>query len=198
MYELKKLDEIKSTCLNDFFKEIYILKREQIKKIVNKKRLKQAIMGEFMLKNLLQKENISYQNTDFEINKFGKPYIKDSSIFFNISHSYDYIIVVTSHKEIGVDIEKIRKTKENVWHQFATNKERDYIFSKEEEIEKRIFQIYCLKEAYFKMKGNNLSKAKNVEFILTAEKVICSDKNVHAYFIKDLKDYVVAVCEKIN
>ena len=48
------------------------------------------------------------------------------------------------------------------------------------------------------MKGNNLSEAKNVEFILTAEKVICSDKNVHAYFIKDLKDYVVAVCEKIN
>ncbi len=198
MYELKKIDEIKSTCLNDFFKEIHILKREQIKKIVNKKRLKQAIIGEFILKNLLKKENISYQTLDFEINKFGKPYIKDSSIFFNISHSYNYIIVVTSHKEIGVDIEKIRKTKENVWHQFATNKERDYIFSTEEEIEKGIFQIYCLKEAYFKMKGNNLSEAKNVEFILTAEKVICSDKNVHAYFIKDLKDYVVAVCEKIN
>lgn len=198
MYELKKQDEFKEPVLKDFFKEIYPSKQKRIKKLINKRRLKQAIIGEILLKKLLEKNNLSYKSLNFINNDLGKPYIKNNPIFFNISHSFLYVIVVTSHHEIGVDIEKVRKTHENVWHQFATEQEKNYLFSSKKDIERRIFEIFCLKEAYFKMKGNNLNDAKSVEFYITQNGVSCSDKSVHAYFINDLKDYVVAVCEKIN
>lgn len=198
MYELRKLDEFKTPVLIDFFKEIYPLKQLRIKKMVNKRRLKHAIIGEILLRKLLEKNGLSYKSLDFINNDQGKPYIKNNPIFFSISHSFLYVIVVTSYHEIGVDIEKVRKTHENVWHQFATETEKNYLFSSKKDIERRIFEIFCLKEAYFKMKGNNLNDAKSVEFYITQRGVSCSDKSVHAYFIKDLKDYVVAVCEKIN
>ena len=132
----------------------------------------------------------------FSTNDYGKPYITNSDIFYNISHSFEYIVTIISDKEIGIDIEKIRKTNLNCVNQFATPQERKYITANNQNIEKKIFEIYTLKEAYFKMKGNNLNNIKNVEFNIINNNVICSDKNVSAYFINDLKDYVIAVCEK--
>ncbi len=41
--------------------------------------------------------------------KFGRPYLDNSRIDFNISHSGDYVVcAVTTHGRIGIDIEKIK------------------------------------------------------------------------------------------
>ena len=53
--------------------------------------------------------------------------------------------------------------------------------TKDETTEKyfeRLFEIYTLKEAYFKMKGENLNNIKNVEFIINNNEIICSDHQV--------------------
>ena len=39
--------------------------------------------------------------------KNGKPYLKDKSIYFNLSHSGDYVVLAVADYEVGVDIEKI-------------------------------------------------------------------------------------------
>lgn len=36
---------------------------------------------------------------------------------------------------------------------------------------------------------------KDVEFTINDDNVICNDKNVSAYFINDMHDYVIAICE---
>lgn len=60
-----------------------------------------------LLKKILKKYGIT--KIEFGHTKNGKPYIKNTkNIHFSISHSDDYLVIVISNKNIGVDIEKIK------------------------------------------------------------------------------------------
>lgn len=195
-YIVKNIKEFNKEDLNDFYLKIPKQKRMQIDKYKNYETKTRTLVAEILLNNLLASQNISYQNTKYFNNKYGKPYLKNSELFFNVSHSFDYVITTISNKEIGIDIEKVRKTSLKVINQFATSKEKKYILSSDENIEERIFKIYTLKEAYFKMLGTNLNHILEIEFIIKNDKVYCSDKNVKVGFINDVKGYIIAYCEK--
>ncbi len=195
-YIVKNIKEFNKEDLNDFYLRIPKQKRMQIDKYKNYETKTRTLVAEILLNNLLASQNISYQNIKYFNNKYGKPYLKNSELFFNISHSFDYVITTISNKEIGIDIEKVRKTSLKVINLFATSKEKKYILSSDENIEERIFKIYTLKEAYFKMLGTNLNHILEIEFIIKNDKVYCSDKNVKVGFINDVKGYIIAYCEK--
>lgn len=195
-YIVKNIKEFNKEDLNDFYLRIPKQKRMQIDKYKNYETKTRTLVAEILLNNLLASQNISYQNTKYFNNKYGKPYLKNSELFFNVSHSFDYVITTISNKEIGIDIEKVRKTSLKVINQFATSKEKKYILSSDKNIEERIFKIYTLKEAYFKMLGTNLNHILEIEFIIKNDKVYCSDKNVKVGFINDVKGYIIAYCEK--
>ncbi len=195
-YIVKNIKEFNKEDLNDFYLRIPKQKRMQIDKYKNYETKARTLVAEILLKNLLASQNISYQNIKYFNNKYGKPYLKNNELFFNISHSFDYVITTISNKEIGIDIEKVRKTSLKVINQFATSKEKKYILSSDENIEERIFKIYTLKEAYFKMLGTNLNHILEIEFNIKNDKVYCSDKNVKVGFINDVKGYIIAYCEK--
>lgn len=50
-------------------------------------------------------------NKDNQIlcNKYGKPYLSSGNVAFNLSHSEEYVVLAIADREVGVDIEKIRK-----------------------------------------------------------------------------------------
>lgn len=183
--------------LHKFYNEIYEYKKKKIDKYIKFDNKLRSIIGELLLKCILEKKyNIQYKDVVFKINKYGKPYIENYNIYFNISHSQDYVICALSNKEIGIDIEKIRPVNVNVINCFATEKEKKYIFKNNNEIYKHLFEIYTLKEAYFKMQGTNLDNLKSVEFTIKDNKIKCSDKNVYMNLKSDIKNYVIAICEK--
>lgn len=43
---------------------------------------------------------------DIIYNKYGKPYLSDNSLYFNISHSDNIVVCVLHESEIGIDIER--------------------------------------------------------------------------------------------
>lgn len=196
-YVIKNINDFNKNDINNFYNKIPKLKKDKIDKYKNYDTKVRSIVGEILLKNLLSKSNISYKSLDYYINENGKPYLKNYNIFFNISHSFDYVITTISDKEIGIDIEKIRKTPLNIINQFATEKEKEYILSSNNNIEERIFKIYTLKEAYFKMLGTNLNHILEVEFTIKNDKIYCNDEKVKVGFIDDIKGYIIAYCEKI-
>lgn len=161
-------------------------------KLIHKDDKLRFFLGRLSLKELDE----SFSEDQITFNEYGKPLYEDNHINFNISHSYDYVITCISKKEIGIDIEKIRAVPLNTIKQFATMSEQDYILSEKSDIYKRLFQIYTLKEAYFKMMGTNLNEILNVEFRISENTITCSDSSVRAYFIKDLSDYVISYVEK--
>ena len=89
---------------------------------------------------------------DYEIayNSQGKPYfLSNCEIFFNISHSSNYVACV-----IGIDIEKARKGRQNLAKRFFDVSEAEWI--KECDSDQRFFRIWTLKEAYGKATGQGV------------------------------------------
>lgn len=177
-------------------KKINPEKIQNISKIKNPNYKKRKIISENLLMNGLKDfYNIDYNSLTFTTNKYKKPYIKNKNIYFNISHSYDYCVCTLSTKEIGIDIEKIRNTHINTLNKFTTKNERKYILEIPEKQNERLFEIFTLKEAYFKMKGKDLSNIKNIEFKIDKENITCNDRNVELKLIKIIPNYIIAICE---
>ena len=197
-YLISSIDDYSEDEICKFLPIIYDSKRKRIEKFVNKTRLKQSVVGEILLRNLLKTYGINYSKSFFETNMAQKPYIKNCNVFFNISHSSNYVICVTSENNVGVDIEKIRKINTNDIKFFATKNEQNYILSDDKSIYERAFIIYTLKESYYKLLNCTLDEAKKTEFSIAGDTIICSNNNVKCKLIKDLPNYIIAICEIKN
>lgn len=143
--------------------------------------IEKNISSEDLLTKVL-KENYQINNFNIIKNEFGKPYIKNSNLFFSIGHDKDISIIAISNKEIGVDIEYLN------YNQHVINK---YFFDNEKEImnnsknkEYDFTKIWVKKEAYLKMKGTGLNYGQ--ENIDTTK--IKAD-------IKEFEQFLIAVCE---
>ena len=94
---------------------------------------------------------------DYEIayNSQGKPYfLSFREIFFNISHSSNYVVCAIGDKPVGIDIEGGRKGRQNLARRFFDRAESDWI--EEAESDERFFRIWTLKEAYGKATGQGV------------------------------------------
>lgn len=108
-------------------------------------------------KIILNELGISLNEDMVIINKNGKPYLKDNPIYFNISHSSDYIVIGLSDSEIGVDIEKlvskdrslhlINRFNQKFVDEFNSSKNPQDLFTK----------CWVSIESYSKMLGDGLS-----------------------------------------
>ncbi|MBQ3005068.1 MAG: 4'-phosphopantetheinyl transferase superfamily protein [Clostridia bacterium] len=170
-------------------------------KVDKVKKLRTA--GDMLLKKAMTEKGVA----DFEIykNSKGKPYIKNSPYYFNVSHSEDIAICGISESEIGVDIEKVRKVNLKTATRFATEKELFYIFGKSPcdddyysdttEIYERFFEIWTLKEAYFKKLGLGISTdLKSVEFLVENDDVTCN-KDARMTIDKSIEGYIISLAE---
>lgn len=201
--------------INDFTDELFAFayenlsadKKEKVDRCKNEKNKKLMVAGDMLLKEALSEKGIAL--TGFYKNAKGKPYITDSPYYFNISHSEDFCICGISDKEIGVDIEKIRKANLKTTTKFATENEQKYIFGKIPDeadfsldfnnstfnVFERFFEIWTLKESYFKMLGTGIgTDLKSVEFSVTADGVVCN-KNAKMAMNKSIDGYVISLSE---
>ena len=117
--------------------------------------IEKNISSKDYLKKVLKKYHIEY---DIFYNEYGKPYLKNNELYFNISHSKDYTVLVTSDKEIGVDIQYLtynEKTRDRI----CTEEER-----KKVKTDLDFTKIWTKKEAYIKKIGIGLEYGmKNVD-----------------------------------
>jgi Phosphopantetheinyl transferase len=192
-YLLENINYIEANTAFPF----HVSKQERIGKLKDPRAKKQSILGEFLLmKGLQEFYNLDYSKLDFVTNLAGKPAILENPIYYNISHSYDYCICAFSEHEIGVDIEQIRPLNRNVVSFFATSKEEQYISQDNVSFNKRGFEIFTLKESYFKMHGTGIKDLKSVEFTITAAEILCNDNTVQLTLNDELEGYMIAFCEK--
>lgn len=136
---------------------------------------------------------ISPADIVFEYNENGKPYAKGLPVYFSISHSGDFAVCAVSDCEVGIDIEKKRPVRLQISDKFATEKEKKYINSSQN----GFFEIWTLKEAYFKCIGTGLSKdIKNISFDISKDGIKCSENGYDFSFHEIDKEYICSVCKK--
>lgn len=181
--------------INDYHyneNDLLLLKKEKKKEIKKRRNIldqKRSLLGELLLiKGLKEFYNINYNDIKIKYNSYGKPYIDNNPIYYNISHKGDYVICVFSNYQIGVDIEVIKDININLINYIASEEEKDYILENKDLINQRFFTIYTKKEAYFKMIGQDLKRIKEINI----------QKQNIIYNTIFMNNYVISICQKTS
>ena len=109
----------------------------------------EKVLKELRALPLTERENLLWASKVC-IGEHGKPYLQNSSdIFFNLSHSGDYVLCGIADRQIGVDIQKrhdkdVSGVKEKIHN--AQDKDEDF------------FLLFSAKEAFCKCTGEGLQR----------------------------------------
>ncbi len=155
---------------------------------------KQKIAADMLCRQMIaDKCGIPSESIVFERNENGKPYAVNTDVFFSVSHSADTVVCAVSENEIGIDIEKIKNIRLKVAEKFATESEIRYIGTDV----RRFFEIWTLKESFFKCKGSGLgADIKSVSFDVTDGNVTCSENGYRLFFEEISDGHVCSICIK--
>ncbi|MBP3503670.1 MAG: 4'-phosphopantetheinyl transferase superfamily protein [Bacilli bacterium] len=141
------------------YKNIDKRRLEKIKKSKNTLFIKEQLGSHLLLTDVL--ENTYFQEIDkieYIYNESGKPYIKDSSLYFSLSHSNGIIALTVSKEEIGLDIELIKDVKDTLSRRIMNDLEYNTYQSLNKESKKiYFFEVWTSKEAYIKKLGTSIT-----------------------------------------
>jgi phosphopantetheinyl transferase len=145
-------------------------------------------VGIVLTERLLLNEGISEKIINsIKRNSFGKPFLPDHTVDFNISHSGNYVVAVYStHQQIGIDVEQNRSIDlslyESIFHP------QELTFLQNEDSPNAFFEVWTKKES--------LLKAKGTGFQVDLAKVnVLDDSVAHSYFHQvQIPGYTCFVC----
>ncbi|MDT2010941.1 4'-phosphopantetheinyl transferase family protein [Carnobacterium divergens] len=148
-----------------YLDKLDIVRKSQITNFVNQLDKKRSIVAGLLLRKMLYCNfNLNPSELEFAIYRNGKPIlVNNPCVFFNISHSNEFVACSVSSKPIGIDIEKIEDSNIDSIATVLHENEKQCIASKNNYKEKRdlFFKIWTLKEAFSKKIGLGLSYPLN-------------------------------------
>lgn len=121
---------------------------------------------------------------DFDQEKLSAPF------HFNLSHSGEYVCLVTADREIGVDIQQLRPLKNyRIAERFFRSEELDVLYSCSNDREKEVcfYQLWTRKEAYAKLTGEGIPQAISAN-------VLQNDRSVRFTPITVPEGYLAECC----
>ena len=188
-------ENLDSSALDSAFEKMSKERKKETLDLVSESKRKQKIAADMLCRQLLAEANgINPENIIFQKSQNGKPFAENSNFRFSISHCGNLVVCAVSEKEIGVDIEKIRNIRLKAAEKFASKSELDYIGNRLD----RFFEIWTLKEAFFKCKGTGLgADIRNVSFqIDDSHGITCSENGYKLCFDNSFNGHICSVCIK--
>ena len=126
---------------------------ERQKKILNtkqKQKRMQSLGAGLLLNDVLHRHGIPVDT--LRVDENGKPLV--DGIFFNLSHSGDYVICAVSERLVGCDIEQIKEAPKQVAERAFSVEENAYLKSfSGDAYNREFFRLWTKKESFLKMKG---------------------------------------------
>ena len=122
------------------------------------------------------------QEIAFTIGHKGKP-SANVPLYFNVSHSGNYVLCAVSDKPIGVDIEQIKPFRTGMVARYFTKDEAAYIWGgatpatetvTDPEICTRFYRTWTAKESYVKMTGTGISTDLSAVAFDPAAHTVCA------------------------
>ncbi len=145
---------------------------------------KLSICGDLLILKAVQNYGFN-SNPLVTRDTFGKPYLKNIPLHFNISHKNDTAVCAFGSKNVGVDIEDIKPFKESVAKRICNSNELKFIGNNEE----RFATIWTIKEAFSKFNGKGISFGFSSIIIDIENQTV----NNIPFIIKRFKNYICAI-----
>lgn len=87
----------------------------------------------------------------------GKPFLRErEGLFFNLSHSGDYVCCAVGREETGVDIQVHTKVRQSLPERFFTQEDNRRLKEAGTEREALFFRMWSIKESYLKLTGKGI------------------------------------------
>lgn len=192
LYKISNEDFISEKDINSIYPE---LRKKELKKIKNEKKLKEKYYSWEVLKIAIM-NSYGYEFNKIGFSKSDNGKWECDKCFFSISHSNDVIAIAISNHNVGIDIEYIDKFKDKfsdveILNKFARRISNEF----DETIDSNnyesklidVVKIWTTKESIFKLNGSN-------GFI--PNKIIC-DKVSRSYKVLSDK-YIFTVTDDLN
>ena len=175
-------------------KMMCFLCQERIEKI-NRYRKKEdklrGVAAGLVLEYGLRKRGLSQKNLHFTLKENGKPEIMECpEMYFNLSHSGDYVAAAFADMPIGIDVEHFRESGAKIAERFFSEEERRYL--KEQPGASSFTRIWTRKESYVKATGMGLRLP--MDSFSTVHEQVEEDYYLKSFDI--LPDYWLSVCTK--
>lgn len=172
-------------------REKWNLKQHQIEHIAGR---------ELLAYGLQQEYQISKEMILLEKGNYGKPYLKEyPELFFNITHCKEMAACGITTKNIGIDIEGIRKFSSEILKKVLTEKEKKQLEDSEQK-EEMFFRFWTLKESFIKAIGKGLSfPLQDISFQLpkTYEGDIESNQKGYSFYQRRIDArFILSICLK--
>lgn len=171
-----------------------------VKKALNANIAKKRLYTGAFLQYVLSREaGISPDKLCYKYGEQGKPELVYPDIYFNLSHSGEYVVLAISDRPVGIDIEHKKKNYAAVAKRcFCENEYMDIISAgTKAEQENCFLQYWTMKEAFIKHSGEGLRIPLNSFRILRKDagisRVDGQDRWFAACFMEDTA-YCISVC----
>ncbi len=122
----------------------------KIKKVAGQELVSGYLLNKYL--GIDQDEQITY-------NEYKKPSPATGSIFFNLSHSEDYVVLAISDCNVGVDVEKIGICHEATVKKIFSTKQKEELSCLEGDAKNEaFFRMWTACEAMLKLKGTGFGE----------------------------------------
>lgn len=178
---------------------------QKIRQMKNQKARVQSLGAGVLLAYGLRQYGIQDKNATMILGENGKPYLAgDTGIYFNLSHSGDYVVAAFGECEVGIDIENKHSNGLKIAKRFFTAKESTYLAScpAGQEQADLFLRYWTLKESFLKITGRGMRLPLD-SFELTVGETVTvdwSEDNRNYYFkefsfeSEESEKYRIAVC----
>lgn len=155
-----EINKIKYNSLYDkLLSNVSTYRREKFDVLKNDEVKLQILAATYLIDEYLKTLALREKDMVYKLTKAGKPYFKNHpEISFSISHSKDMVGVAFSDKEVGFDIQVVKKVGDKIYDYVLSDVEKADVFSATNEKERldRFFKYWVMKEAILKRDGTGL------------------------------------------
>ncbi len=197
VYYLRINQDIEEEKINSLKKVITKENSKRIEKLRFKIDVLRTIYGELLVRCVVSKLlKLDGEKIKIGRDKFNKPYFLDLPIYFNISHSGDYVVCAISSRPIGIDIEVISNIDIHIAQKFFSKDEWKYLLNLDPQNRKAaFFELWTVKESYIKFMGKGMYMPLNSFSVNLNDttKTIEGEKTAH-FTQYEISGYKCAVC----
>lgn len=155
-----------------FLEQVSKEKRQQVARFRREIDGRRTLMGELLMKVMLAKHlKTRARQITFKVTEYGKPYLEGNPLYFNISHSGQWVVGAISDCLVGVDVEEIKQADLGIAKRFFTEVEYSSLvqINNGEKQNEAFYKLWSGKESYIKMIGKGLTIPLNAFTLAYAE-----------------------------
>ncbi len=191
-YRVMNIQETTAEQLRAWFHQADPARQEQLLRFRRREDQLRSLCADHLAREMLsEKLNCSPSDLIFSRTEQGKPYLNDSSLQFNLSHSGDFAACAVSEFPVGIDIEVLRPVRPELSKKVCAKEEHVYIHPHGQFDSVRFLRLWTAKEAFLKQRGEGiLTDLRRLNLVRNGE-IVCPDRIISYSTLTD--QYVLSV-----